>query len=166
MRPRPVEGKGHLEMTMAPSRIRRCHCNRLFRVPANLNQSITNPADGVKNVKHLFAGSKNHRCTRPGTSICGSSSSHPQTSMDWNGGRSGAGSNATTRNHAGRRCHHGRARNRLGVWRLPLHVCLVGAKRQCAADRGEYRQAARSSPDLIALPQAPCYRGVIILLPT
>ena len=36
MRPRPVEGKGHLEMTMAPSRIRRCHCNRHFRVPANL----------------------------------------------------------------------------------------------------------------------------------
>ena len=36
MRPRPVEGKGHLEMTMAPSRIRRCHCNRPFRVPANL----------------------------------------------------------------------------------------------------------------------------------
>src|SRR5215471_7271027 len=53
MRPRPVEGKGHLEMTMAPSRIRRCHCNRPFRVPANLNQSITNPVNGVKNVKYL-----------------------------------------------------------------------------------------------------------------
>ena len=34
-----MEGKGHLEMTMAPSRIRRCHCNRHFRVPANLIKS-------------------------------------------------------------------------------------------------------------------------------
>jgi hypothetical protein len=73
----------------APNRLRRSDCNRLFGIPANLDQSTTN--NGVKNVKHLFAGSKNHRCTRPRTSICRSSSSHPQTLMDWNGGRSRAG---------------------------------------------------------------------------
>ena len=44
MRPRPVEGKGHF--------------NRLFRVPANLNQSITNPANGVKMSSTYLQGRK------------------------------------------------------------------------------------------------------------
>jgi len=62
MRPRPVEGKGHLEMTMAPSR------------PLPLQSSFSRPGQS-KSIDHesgqwgkkcqIFAGSKNHRCTRP-----------------------------------------------------------------------------------------------------
>jgi hypothetical protein len=41
---------------VAPNRIRRGGCNRLFRVLANLNQSTTNPAKRVKNGKNRLTG--------------------------------------------------------------------------------------------------------------